>query len=158
VAVQYRFLTTWLLESPREPIWDAIYDQKSWPRWWRGVEDVVELEPGDENGVGSHSRLTWRSKLPYDLVFEARTRTVQKPHLIEADADGELIGEGRWRLFEQDGVTVVLYEWNVSTGKPWMNALAPALRPVFEWNHNWVMRNGGRGIAALLGVRLLASD
>ena len=24
----YRFLTTWLLESPREPVWDAIYDRE----------------------------------------------------------------------------------------------------------------------------------
>jgi hypothetical protein len=83
---------------------------------------------------------------------------VEKPLLIEADAEGELTGQGRWRLFEQDGVTAVLYEWNVATTKPWMNALAPALRPVFEWNHNWVMRNGGAGIAELLGCRLLASD
>ena len=33
-----------------------------------------------------------------------------------------------------------------------MNALAPLLRGIFEWNHNWVMRNGGTGIAQLLGV------
>jgi uncharacterized protein YndB with AHSA1/START domain len=158
MGAQYQFLTTWLLESARETVWDAIFDQKAWPSWWRGVEDVVELEPGDEDGVGSHSRLTWRSRLPYDLVFEARTRRVVKPHLIEADADGELVGQGRWRLFERDGVTAVLYEWNVATGKRWMNAFAPVLRPVFEWNHNWVMRNGGTGIAALLGCRLLASD
>ena len=158
MAVQYRFLTTWLLESPKEPVWDAIFDQKSWPSWWRGVEDVVELDPGDEDGVGSHSRLTWRSKLPYDLVFEARTVRVQRCHLIEAKAEGELSGTGRWRLFEQDGVTAVLYEWNVATSKRWMNALSPLLRPAFEWNHNWVMRNGGRGIAELLGARLLASD
>jgi uncharacterized protein YndB with AHSA1/START domain len=157
MRAQYHFLTTWLLQSPREPVWDAIFDQKAWPDWWRGVEDVVELDPGDEDGVGSHSRLTWRSRLPYDLVFEARTRTVVKPHLIEAEADGELVGEGRWRLFEQDGLTAVLYEWNVATGKRWMNSLAPALRPVFAWNHNRVMHNGGTGVAALLGCRLLAS-
>ena len=52
----------------------------------------------------------------------------------------------------------MLYEWNVHTSKRWMNAMAPLLRPVFEWNHNWVMRNGGTGIAGLLGCRLLASD
>jgi uncharacterized protein YndB with AHSA1/START domain len=158
VPAGYRFLTTWLLEAPREPIWDAIFDQKSWPSWWRGVESVVELDPGDETGVGSHSRLTWRSRLPYDLVFEARTRVVEKPCLIEADAEGELVGEGRWRLFENGTVTAVLYEWNVSTSKRWMNALAPALRPVFKWNHDWVMRNGGTGLADLLGCRLLAID
>jgi hypothetical protein len=157
VAVDYRFLTTWLLESPRDPVWDAIYDQDHWPEWWRGVEAVEELEPGDESGVGKLSRLTWRSRLPYDLVIEARTRTVAKPHLIEANAHGELVGEGRWRLFERDGVTAVVYEWNVTTSKRWMNALAPLLRPAFEWNHDWVMRNGGAGLANLLGCRLLAS-
>jgi uncharacterized protein YndB with AHSA1/START domain len=158
VAVEYRFLTTWLLESPVEPVWDAIFDQRAWPGWWRGVERVVEIDPGEESGVGSHSRMTWRSVLPYDVVFEARTRTVVKPYLIEAEASGDLIGTGRWRFFERDGVTAALYEWNVATSKVWMNALAPVLRPVFEWNHNWVMRNGGTGIAALLGCRLLASD
>ena len=158
MAERYSFLTTWLLESPREPVWDAIFDQKAWPGWWRGVEESSSFDPGDEIGVGSHSRLTWRSKLPYDLVFEARTRTVDKPRLIEADASGELTGEGRWRLFEQDGVTAVVYEWNVSTTKRWMNALAPLLRPAFELNHNWVMRNGGSGISELLGCRLLAVD
>ena len=119
---------------------------------------MVELNPGDEIGVGSHSRLTWRSKLPYDLVFEAKTRTVEKPRLIEADAFGELAGRGRWRLFEQGGVTAVLYEWNVHTTKPWMKLLAPIARPVFEWNHDWVMRRGGEGISSLLGCRLLAMD
>lgn len=158
MTTEYRFLSAWLLEAPREPVWDAIYDQRSWPSWWRGVKEVIELDPGDETGVGSHSRLTWRSRLPYDLVFEARTRVVEKPYLIEADASGELAGKGRWRLFEQAGVTAALYEWNVHTTKRWMNALAPALRPVFAANHDWVMRNGAIGIAALLGVRLLASD
>jgi uncharacterized protein YndB with AHSA1/START domain len=155
---EYRFLTTWLLEAERERVWEAIFDQRSWPSWWRGVKDVVELDPGDADGVGSHSRLTWRSKLPYDLVFEARTRTVVRPHLIEADASGELEGVGRWRLFEQDGVTAALYEWNVHTTKRWMNLLAPLARPLFKVNHDWVMANGATGIAELLHVKLLASD
>ena len=155
---EYRFLTTWLLDAPRESVWEVIHDQKAWPSWWRGVEDVVELEPGDEDGLGSHSRLTWRSWLPYRLVFMARTTRVERPQLMEGEVDGELAGIGRWRLYEQDGATAVLYEWNVHTTKRWMNAMAPALKPIFEWNHNWVMRNGGTGIAQLLGARLLASD
>jgi uncharacterized protein YndB with AHSA1/START domain len=156
-VAQYRFLTTWLLESPRQPVWDLIFDQDRWPEWWRGVEAVEVLEPGEPSGIGKLTRLTWRSRLPYDLTFEARTRAVEEPHLIEADASGELVGEGRWRLFEQGGVTAVLYEWNVGTSKRWMNALAPLLRPAFEWNHDWVMGNGGEGIAARLGCPLLAS-
>ncbi len=155
---EYAFLTTWLLESPRRPVWDAIYDQAAWPSWWRGVEAAEELRPGDENGVGTVSRLVWKSLLPYRVEFEVTSTRVEPPDLMEGHAVGELEGVGRWRFYEQGGVTAVLYEWNVATTKPWMNRLAPLLRPAFEWNHDWVMARGGEGIAALLGCRLLAAD
>jgi uncharacterized protein YndB with AHSA1/START domain len=156
----YEFLTTWCLEAPRERVWDAIWESERWPEWWRGVVAARTVSAGDESGVGQVGRYTWRSRLPYDLEFEMATTRVAKPHLLEGEARGELAGIGRWRLFEQDGdvpVTAVIYEWNVSTTRPWMNLLAPLARPVFEWNHDWVMRNGGEGLAALLGCRLLAT-
>ena len=161
---EYEFLTTWCLEAPRERVWDAIWDSERWPEWWRGVVASKHLVEGDETGVGQVGRYTWRSKLPYDLDFEMTTTRVRKPHLLEGQANGELAGVGRWRLFEQNGgagggpVTVVVYEWNVNTTKPWMNLLAPIARPVFAWNHDWVMRNGAEGLARLLGCRLLAAD
>lgn len=154
----YHFLTTWILEAPRPRVWEAIWDSERWPEWWRGVERVVELEPGDERGLGQRSRLTWRSRLPYELDFEVRTTRVERPHLLEGEATGELAGLGRWRLFAEDSATAVVYEWQVGTTKRWMNALAPLARPAFAWNHDWVMRNGGRGLAGLLGCRLLVSD
>jgi uncharacterized protein YndB with AHSA1/START domain len=156
-VADYSFLTTWLLDSPREPVWEAIYDQERWPSWWRGVESAEEIRPGEDGGVGTVSRLVWKSLLPYRVEFEVTTTQVERPHLLEADAVGELTGLGRWRLYEHGGATAVLYEWNVATSKPWMNLLAPLARPAFEWNHDWVMARGGEGIAKLLGVRLLAS-
>jgi len=155
---EYAFLTTWLLESPRQPVWEAIHDQARWPRWWRGVEVAEELRPGENGDVGTVARMVWRSLLPYRVEFEVTTTRVEYPHLLEGHAVGELEGIGRWRLYEQDGVTAVLYEWNVKTTKPWMNLMAPLLRPAFEWNHDWVMARGGEGIAELLGCRLLATD
>ena len=59
--------------------------------------------------------MVWKSLLPYRVEFEVTTTRVERPHLLQADAVGELTGVGRWRLFEQDGVTAVLYEWNVAT-------------------------------------------
>ena len=85
------------------------------------------------------------------------TERVEPPHLMAGRAVGELSGTGTWRLFEADGLTAVVYDWDVSTSKPWMNLLAPLARPVFEWNHDWVMARGAEGIARLLGCRLLAS-
>jgi len=153
----YSFLTTWLLDAPREQVFEAIYDQAGWPRWWRGVEEATEIHAGEDDGVGTVSRMVWKSLLPYRVEFEVTTTRIERPHLMEGNAVGELSGVGRWRLYEQDGITAVLYEWNVATTKAWMNLLAPLARPVFEWNHDWVMAHGGEGIARLLGCRLLAA-
>jgi len=106
----------------------------------------------------STGRYVWKSKLPYRLEFFVRTTKVEKPRLLEGNAEGELAGVGRWRLFEQGGVTAVLYEWNVRTTRAWMNLLAPVARPIFAVNHDYVMRNGGEGLARLLGGALLARD
>ncbi|MGH2922479.1 MAG: SRPBCC family protein [Solirubrobacterales bacterium] len=155
---EYRFLTTWLLEADREQVWDAIYESERWPEWWQGVLETERLEEGDEDGIGQYGRYVWRSRLPYELEFFVLTTRVERPHLLVGEASGELAGTGTWRLFEQGEVTAVSYDWNVRTTRAWMNALAPLARPLFKVNHDWVMRNGGDGLARLLGARLLASD
>jgi uncharacterized protein YndB with AHSA1/START domain len=157
-VAEYRFLTTWLIEADRERVWDAIYESERWPEWWRGVLEAEELAEGEESGVGRRGRYVWKSKLPYKLEFHATTTRVEKPHLLEGTVEGELAGTGTWRLYEQDGTTAVLYRWEVRTTKAWMNLLTPIARPIFAVNHDYVMRNGGEGLAELLGARLLASD
>jgi hypothetical protein len=154
---RYRFLTTWLVDARREPAWEILHDVVSWPSWWRGVVAVDELDPGDANREGSRYSIEWRSRLPYSLRFDFRTDRVERPLLMEGRAFGELAGTGRWRLFEQDGITAVLYEWDVETTRPWMNRVGPLARPVFAWNHDVVMRWGGEGLARRLGARLLAA-
>jgi hypothetical protein len=155
--VRYDFLTTWLVEAPRERVWELIEDTERWPEWWRGVVRVEELRPGGPDRVGARFDIAWRSRLPYPLEFEFTVERVERPHLMEGSATGELAGHGRWRLFEDRGVTAVLYEWEVATTRAWMNLLSPVARPVFEWNHDVVMRWGGEGLARRLGARLLAS-
>jgi uncharacterized protein YndB with AHSA1/START domain len=144
----YRFLTTWLIEAPRERVWDVLADSPRWPEWWRGVVAVDVLRPGEgEDRIGELARYTWRSRLPYELAFDMEVVRVQRPVFMEGHASGELAGIGRWRLFEEGGVTAVVYQWDVQTTRPWMNTLAPLLRPAFAWNHDWVMRQGGEGLA-----------
>jgi hypothetical protein len=155
--MRYRFLTTWLLETPRAAAWEVLQDPGRWPEWWRGVERVAELDAGDERRVGSRHRIAWRSRIPYELEFDFTVRRLEAPAFMEGDAEGALQGTGCWRLFEQNGVTAVLYDWNVRTTKPWMNLLAPVARPLFERNHDVVMRWGGEGLARRLGARLLAA-
>jgi uncharacterized protein YndB with AHSA1/START domain len=151
----YRFLTTWCLDAPIERVFAEIDDAARWPQWWPGVRRADRLAPGDEDGVGALWRYTWRSRLPYDLTFESRVTRKERPYLLEGTAEGELVGVGRWRLFEGRG-TAVIYEWDVRTSRAWMNRLAPVARPLFAWNHDLVMRRGGEGLARRLDAPLLA--
>jgi hypothetical protein len=116
-----------------------------------------ELDGGDHTRVGSRYRVAWRSRIPYVLEFDFTVRGLAKGRWIEGDATGDLEGTGSWRLFEDGGVTAVVYDWEVASTKRWMNALGPVARPIFEYNHDVVMRWGGEGLARRLGVRLLAA-
>ena len=150
----YSFVTLWRFRAPRARVWDLVYRSEEWPEWWRGVERVEKLREGDANHVGARHRYTWKSKLPYQLVFEMETTRVEPPTLIEGRAIGELQGTGRWQLSNDGAITTVRYDWKVETTKPWMNLLAPIAKPFFSWNHNVVMGWGGEGLAKRLGLQL----
>jgi hypothetical protein len=154
----YTFVTRWRVEAPVERVWDAIYHSQHWPAWWPGVERVVEVTKGDEDGVGSVRRYTWKSRLPYRLSFEMRTTRVERPWALEGVAQGELQGTGRWRFSCDGDATVVRYDWNVRATKPWMRLLSPIARPVFAWNHDVVMGWGAEGLARRLGARVVSAE
>jgi hypothetical protein len=118
---------------------------------------VEQLASGDGAQVGSRYRIEWRSRIPYSLEFEFEVERVDRPWLMEGSARGELTGTGCWRLYEERGVTAVVYDWRVVTTRAWMNLLAPVACQVFEYNHNVVMGWGGEGLARRLGARLLAA-
>ena len=150
----YDFVTVWEFDASVEAVWTIIEDADKWPAWWRGVLSNVEIEKGDDNGVGSVRRSTWRSALPYKLTFDSEIVRIEKFRLIEAQASGELNGTGLWQFEEiAPQRTRVTYDWRVSTAKPWMNAIAPIARPFFKWNHDVIMRWGEEGIRRELGLK-----
>ena len=148
--MEYRFLTTWLIEADRERVWAVLEDAARWPEWWPGVVAMDELEPQ------RRYRAEWRSFVPYPVRFEFAVDRVDGPHGMAGRASGDLEGTGEWRLFEQGRITAVTYDWRVAATKRWMNAIAPVARPVFEWNHDFIMRRGGEALAERLGARLVA--
>ncbi|BAY09560.1 SRPBCC family protein [Calothrix sp. NIES-2098] len=153
----YSFLTIWEIETPIDKVWDVIIHSERWPSWWKAVESVVEIEAGEASLIGNIRRFTWQTPLSYKLTFDGCVTRIEPPKIMKAVASGELEGVGLWELEEVDGVTTVSYTWTVTTTKPWMNALALFIRPLMEWNHHEIMRQGGEGIAQLLSARLISN-
>jgi len=154
---EYHFVSIWRIQAPIERVWEEIYHAERWPSWWKYVVGVHELEPGAADGVGKRQRWLFRTRMPYTLDFESCLTCVQAPSKIEAEATGELEGTGRWTLTSADGGTLARWDWDVRTTKRWMNLLAPVARPVFNWNHDELMRVGGEGLAHRLGADLVSS-
>lgn len=153
---EFNFVTTWRIAAPLSEVCDAVSQCDHWPRWWRGVERVEVIEPGDERGIGSLRRFTWRGRIPYRLNFDVRVTRIVPLTLLEGHASGEVEGVGRW-CFAHDGhATTVRYEWRVRSNRTWMSLLAPFARPLFKWNHDQVMRQGAEGMARWLDAPLLS--
>lgn len=154
MGARYSFVTQWRVWAPPERAWEAIAHPLSWPEWWKGVLSVEELAPAGADGLGAVHRYTWKSALPYRLVFDMRVTLVDEPAALEGRATGELEGTGRWTFTPEGEATLVRYDWEIETTRRWMNALAPLLRPAFAWNHDYVMRSGARGLERRLGARV----
>ena len=60
-------------------------------------------------------------------------------------------------MFEARGQICSTWDWEVATTAGWMKALGPLARPAFAWNHGWVMRRGGEGLARDVGCTLVAA-
>lgn len=154
-APRFVLVTEWVLATSVERVFDALVDPASWPRWWRYVERVALLVPGDAQGVGAVRRYTWSSRLPYRLTIDMTTTLVVPYAKLEGLASGDVEGTGCWRLHDAAGRACVRYTWKVAPRKRWMRALT-TLAPLFVWNHHAVMAAGGRGLARHLGVPLVA--
>lgn len=148
----YEFITVWRVKAPLDKVWNEIYYSEKWPEWWSGVEEVTELKKGDDLGVGSVRRYTWKSLLPYRLTFDIETMRVEPMTLIEGIARGELSGRGIWNIKDRGEYITARYDWSVDTTKTWMNFIAPLARPLFRWNHDVVMSWGAKGLARRLGA------
>jgi uncharacterized protein YndB with AHSA1/START domain/mannose-6-phosphate isomerase-like protein (cupin superfamily) len=143
---EYLFVDEWDVAAPRERVFHAISDARTYPQWWKPVYIDVESDEGDAE-VGKVSRQHFKGRLPYHLRTTSTISRLEPPHIIEADVDGDLRGHGKWTLTENaDGGTHVRFDWQVFADKPLLRVLTPILRPAFRWNHAWAIARAREGL------------
>ena len=138
------FVDEWEVAAPREAVFEAIADARTYPEWWRPVYITTEADGPPE--VGRSSSQYFKGRLPYKLRTHSTITRLERPTIVEADVGGDLRGRGLWTLTERNGGTHVRFDWRVFADRPLLRRLTPALRPLFRWNHNWAIKRAMEGL------------
>lgn len=142
---EYEFVDEWDVDAPREPVFAAIADARSYPTWWKPV--YLEVESAGEPEVGSESRQHFKGRLPYHLRTRSVITQLDAPYQIGAEVDGDLRGTGLWTLtVNEDGSTHVRFDWRVHADRLLLRLLTPVLRRALRWNHAWAIARAREGL------------
>jgi len=93
---EYTFVDEWDVAAPREAVFAAIADARTYPEWWRPVYLDVDADGPAE--LGKESRQHFKGRLPYHLHTRSRVVALDAPRTVTADVDGDLRGRGTWTL------------------------------------------------------------
>jgi uncharacterized protein YndB with AHSA1/START domain len=141
----YLFVDQWVVEAPIEPVFAALADATTYPRWWRPV--YLDVEVDGPLAVGQVSRQHFKGRFPYHLRSTSRIVRLDPPQLVAAEVEGDLRGEGVWTLTARgEETTHVRFDWTVYADRPLLRVLTPVLRPAFRWNHNWAIQRAMAGL------------
>jgi uncharacterized protein YndB with AHSA1/START domain len=140
----YVFVDEWDVAAPREAVFAAIADARSYPEWWRPVYLDVEADGPVE--LGKESSQHFKGRLPYHLHTRSRVVALDAPHTVTAEVEGDLRGRGTWTLTPTATGTHVRFDWQVHADRRLLRALTPVLRPLLRWNHNWAIARAMEGL------------
>jgi hypothetical protein len=153
-SVEYHFITYWNVSGSIDDVYDILYDVSEYPRWWPSLARSYECtEKGDAKGVGARGNIVTKGFLPYVIRWSYEVVQTDRPNEFRIAASGDLTGTGHWILQQQDSFIAITYEWNVRTEKRLLRILSPIFRPLFAWNHDWVMQRGLEGLKRELQTR-----
>lgn len=155
---EYHFITHWQVRATPREVADILTDAEDLPRWWPAAYlEARRLERGDEHHIGEVVELVVKGWLPYTLRFRLRVVKANWPKTWTLESEGELVGRGIWTLAPDGEDTHVIYDWKVRAAKPLLQRFSWLLRPIFAWNHTWVMANGEQSLNLELARRRAAT-
>ena len=163
MPARYSFESRWALPVRPERVWSEL-ERTLLPgdpqrAWWPGLTVTM---PPRRLRTGERMLVTVRAPLGYRLRVLLEITDIDPGRTLAATSTGDLRGVGRltvapaetsWAAGTEPGGdvgTVIVFEWDVRTRPPWMNAAAWLLRPVFERAHTHVMRRGETALRARL--------
>ena len=149
----YHFVTHWRVEAEAAMVYDLLSRPENFHQWIKSFPMHVEpVTPGGTNGIGRTERFTVRSFLPYSLCWEMECIEANPPHQFISRAKGDLNGRGIWTFVPRCMGTDITFDWKITVQKPLLRYTSFFLKPVFEWNHDWIMGRWERDLQTALAA------
>ena len=109
---EYLFVDEWDVDAPREAVFGAIADARTYPEWWKPV--YIDVEADGEPALGKESRQHFKGRLPYHLHTRSRIVRLDAAARVEGEVDGDLRGHGPLDPTDTPGGgTHVRFDWRV---------------------------------------------
>lgn len=140
---EYVLDSVWVVRGTVQEVYDIVSDAEGLAAWWpAGFLKVQVLEPGDAIGKGKRLAVVTKGWLPYTIRWMQEVVEIAPPHGFTIEVHGGFDGRGVW-TFTQDGPDVrVGFDWRIRADKPLLRYGSPLVKPLFTWNHRWVMARG----------------
>ena len=149
----YHFRTQWRFEAEAQEVYQLLSRPENFFQWLKNFSVRVEsLAPGDENGIGRKECFTVKGYLPYTLSWQMECVEAHPPFGFTSAASGDLEGRGIWTFTQRWIWTDVTFDWKVTARKPFLRFTSFILRPVFMWNHDWIMNRWETDLRCALAV------
>jgi len=108
----------WRIRACIEEAAEILGDVERLPDWWGDVYlDVAVLDPGGEDGLGRRIGFHSRGFLPYTLRWQGTIVEAARPHRWVIAAEGDLSGQGLWRLMQDGEIADIRYDWHVDVDR-----------------------------------------
>jgi hypothetical protein len=156
-AHEYRLVTRWRVAAAPEELCAVFLDTASLSRWWRAAFLEVSLRRGgDATGAARAFRLHTKGWLPYTMRLDAEIVRCEAHRGFTVRTCGDFEGRCVARVRPDGTGAAIRFDWLLRTHKPLLRRLSWCLKPLFAWNHRWVMRRGREGLLSELGRRRAA--
>jgi hypothetical protein len=150
-ANDYRFVSRWRVLGTIDEVFGLVSRNEALATWWpAAIRDVLELEPGNEDGIGKVVRMETQGWLPYTLHWHIRVDEMDPPQGFAFNVWGDFEGRGAWSFAADDGWVDVGFDWHVQVKKPLVRYLSFLLKPLFASNHRWAMAKGEESLRLAL--------
>jgi len=133
-----------------EEFWSAIGATESYQRWWPWLRafEARGLVAGDV------WRCAVRPPLRYTVRFSVHLDEVQRPTLIAAHVEGDIVGTARLAVTPCDDGCDVRLTSKLAPSQRALAVVTSFARPLVRRGHDWVLDTGARQFAD----RALAAD